>query len=107
MQGEQLRKLAVATIAFCCLLTPSYAEELENGSDETEQVIPPAVVEDQIDPDGTEPLNVSEIEITTKTPADEFISATTPLLVALMLGSVGLVVFTLASQSRRESSRLD
>lgn len=107
MVGEQLRKLAVLTLAFCCLLTPAHGDELESNSEETEQVIPPAVVEDQIDPHGSEPLEVDEIQITTKTPADEFISATTPLLVALMLGSVGLVVFTLATQSRRESSRLD
>jgi hypothetical protein len=80
---------------------------MDRKSDETEQVIPPTMVDGQIDPIGAEPLNLSEIEVTTKTPADEFISATTPLLVALMLGSVGLVVFTLQSQSKRESAQLD
>jgi hypothetical protein len=102
-----LRKLAAVTLAFGCLLTPAYANDREKNSEETEHVIPPAIVEDQIDPHATQPLEIDEIEITTKTPADEFITATTPLLVALMLGSVGLVVFTLASQSRRESARLD
>ena len=55
----------------------------------------------------TEPLDLAEIQITTKTPADEFITATTPLLVALMLGSVGLVVFTLVSQSKKDAAQLD
>lgn len=102
-----MRKLAAITLGFSCLLGPAHANDLENQTDDTEQVIPPAVVEDQIDPHGTAPLVISDIEITTQTPADEFITATTPLLVALMLGSVGLVVFTLASQSGRENSRLD
>jgi hypothetical protein len=64
-------------------------------------------VDDQLDPTATEPLDLSEIEVTTKTPADEFITATTPLLVALMLGSVGLVIFTLVSQSKKDSAQLD
>jgi hypothetical protein len=100
-----MRKLAALTLLFSAFMSPALANDLENNSEETEQVIPPAIVDGQVNP--TEPLDLSEIEITTKTPADEFISATTPLLVALMLGSVGLVVFTLVSQSRKESARLD
>jgi hypothetical protein len=102
-----VRKLAIFTLAFSAFISPSYADELDNRSDETEQVIPPAIVDGQVDPTATEPLNLSEIEITTKTPADEFITATTPLLVALMLGSVGLVIFTLVSQSKKDAAQLD
>ncbi|MFZ9744489.1 MAG: hypothetical protein ACO3BY_03060 [Aquiluna sp.] len=100
-----MRKLAALTLLFSAFVSPAFANDLENNGEETEQVIPPAIVDGQVNQ--TEPLDLSEIEITTKTPADEFISATTPLLVALMLGSVGLVVFTLVSQSRKESARLD
>lgn len=102
-----MRKIALFTLAFSAFLSPAYANDLDSKSDETEQVIPPAIVDGQVDPHATEPLDLSQIEITTKTPADEFITATTPLLVALMLGSVGLVVFTLVSQSKKESARLD
>jgi len=102
-----LRKLALLTLAFSALISPSYADDLDNRSDETEQVIPPAIVDGQVDPSATEPLDLSEIEVTTQTPADEFITATTPLLVALMFGSVGLVIFTLVSQSRRDAAQLD
>lgn len=101
-----MRKLALLTLAFAFVSGPAIANELDNSSEETEQVIPPTVVDGQV-PTATQPLNLTEIEITTRTPADEFITATTPLLVALMLGSVGLVVYTLISQSGRESSRLD
>lgn len=102
-----MRKLALFILAFSAFISPSYADELDNRSDETEQVIPPAIVDGQVDPTATEPLNLSEIEVTTKTPADEFITATTPLLVALMLGSVGLVIFTLVSQSKKDAAQLD
>lgn len=101
-----MRKLALVTLAFAFLSGPSLANELDNSSDDTEQVIPPAVIDDQVKT-ATIPMNLDEIEITTKTPADEFITATTPLLVALMLGSVGLVAYTLISQSGRESARLE
>ena len=101
-----MRKIATLTLAFSCLLGPALANNLETDSEETEQVIPPAIV-DENSQSSTEPLDLDEIEITTKTPADEFVNATTPLLVALMLGSVGLVIVTLVSQSKRENSRLD
>lgn len=101
-----MRKLAVLALAFFVFSSPAVADELENSSDDTEQVIPPTIVDNQTQ-SVTEPLDLDEIEITTKTPADEFITATTPLLLALILGSVGLVAFTLISQSKRQSSRLD
>lgn len=88
-----MRKLALVALAFAFLSSPALANELDNSSDDTEQVIPPAVIDDQV-PTATNPLNLDEIQITTKTPADEFITATTPLLVALMLGSVGLVAYS-------------
>lgn len=102
-----MRKLALFTLAFSAFVGPAVADDADNRSNETEQVIPPAIVDGQVDPMATEPLNLSEIQITTQTPADEFISATTPLLVALMLGSVGLVVFTLVSQSKKDAAQLD
>lgn len=73
--------------------------ELEEGS-HLEQVIPPAMFnEDQFEI-VSEPLNFDEIVVTEQTPADRFVSATTPLVVALMLGSVGLVIFTLTRVER-------
>jgi hypothetical protein len=68
-----------------------HEDELFREGDEIEQVIPPVIV------------NGQEIEITTLTPADRFMNATTPLVVALMFGSVGLVVYTLASQGKGDS----
>lgn len=74
--------------------------ELELDPDShIQQVIPPAMVDDQLDPFATKPIDFSRVEITTLTPADKYISATTPLAVGLMLGTVSLVVYTLVSQS--------
>jgi hypothetical protein len=80
-----------------------HEDELFREGDEIEQVIPPVIVSGQVDPNAAEPLNLQEIEITTLTPADRFMNATTPLVVALMFGSVGLVVYTLATQGKGDS----
>jgi hypothetical protein len=42
-----------------------------------------------------EPIDFSRVEITTLTPADKFVNATTPLVMALAMGSVALVGYSL------------
>jgi len=99
-----VKKLAAIVLALFALSSPAVADEDDlpmDGGEQT-QVVPHAVVENQLDPRAAEPIDMSSVKITTMTPADEFAAATTPLAVALMLGSVGLVVFTLVSQSRRD-----
>ena len=48
-----------------------------------------------------QPIQISEIEITTLTPADRFTFAITPLIVALAMGSVALVWIGLAQSVER------
>jgi hypothetical protein len=72
------------------------------NADDRESVIPPAEVGTMIDPHAQDPIDLSKIEISTLTPADKFVNATTPLVVALGLGSVALVIYTLA-QGAKES----
>lgn len=103
-----MRRIAgVALMGALFFVSPAAADEHEDElfreGDEIEQVIPPVIVNGQVDPNAAEPLNLQEIEITTLTPADRFMNATTPLVVALMFGSVGLVVYTLASQGKGDS----
>ncbi len=103
-----MRKIAGVVLMGAMLLAgPALADDHEDDlfreGDEIEQVIPPVVVNGQVDPNAAEPLNLDEIQITTMTPADRFMNATTPLVVALMFGSVGLVVYTLATQGRGDS----
>ncbi|MEY4740819.1 MAG: hypothetical protein RL402_344, partial [Actinomycetota bacterium] len=47
-------------------------------------------------------INVSEIVITRQTPADQFVLATTPLVLALGAGSIGLVIYTFARGAKGE-----
>lgn len=102
-----MRRIAgVALMGALFFASPAMADEqdeLSREGDEIEQVIPPVIVNGQVDPSAAEPLNLEEIEITTLTPADRFMNATTPLVVALMFGSVGLVVYTLATQGKGDS----
>ena len=97
-----MKKLAALALVFLALSAPANAEDEFQGGDEQTQVIPPAVVENQTNPKASKPIDLNEVEITTMTPADEFAAATTPLVVALMFGSVGLVVYTLATQGRQD-----
>ena len=100
------RSLSGAVLLGSLMLAgPALADEddLSRDGNEIEQVIPPVVVNGQVDPNAAEPLDLDRIEITTLTPADRFMNATTPLVVALMFGSVGLVVYTLATQGRGDS----
>lgn len=98
-------KLIAALLLLLVFLFPQSAlaqEEFESGGDgDVEQVIPPATVEEK-GHNYSEPINFDDIVITNQTPADQFVAATTPLVVALMLGSVGLVVYTLARGDKFE-----
>ena len=50
----------------------------------------------------SDPIDVSKIVITEQTPADQFVMATTPLVLALAAGSIGLVIYTIARGSKGE-----
>jgi hypothetical protein len=101
-------KLAIqlAASALLVLATPLGAmanDEIELDEDShLEQVIPPAMVERDAFEVVSEPLNLDSIVVTDRTPADHFVNATTPLVVALMLGSVGLVIYTLTRADNRD-----
>lgn len=102
-----MKRVAGCLLALSLLSGPAFADEdgddLERNDDDIEQVIPPAKVEGQVDQSGAEPLDISQIKVTTETPADQFINATTPLYVVLFLGTIGLVVVTLVTQGRGNS----
>ena len=99
-----MRKAVAVFLALPMILSPlaAFADEYGDESESQEQVIGPQVHS----PDGSapksEPINVSEIVITRQTPADTFVLATTPLVLALGVGSIGLVIYTFARGSKRE-----
>ena len=103
-----MRRAAVklAAGAMLLLFTPTAAfanDEIELDEDShLQQVIPPTMVQEGSFVVVNEPLNLDEILVTERTPADLFVSATTPLVVALMLGSVGLVIFTLTRVDKHD-----
>ncbi len=72
--------------------------KLEEDS-HVQHVVPPTMVDTQVGTFDSKPVDFSQVEITTLTPADKYVSATTPLVVGLMLGTVSLVAYTLVSQS--------
>jgi len=97
-----LKVVAVSLLAmpFAALGFTAEGHDLELDTDShVQQVIPPAMVDQQIGSFDSQPVDFSQIEITTLTPADKYVSATTPLMVGLVLGTVSLVVYTLVSQS--------
>jgi len=97
-----LKVVAVSLLAmpFSALGFTAEGDELELDTDShVQQVIPPAMVDKQVGSFDSQPVDFSQIEITTLTPADKYVSATTPLMVGLVLGTVSLVVYTLVSQS--------
>jgi hypothetical protein len=94
--------MRVKLVALTLLALPILGASPAFADDEKDRAIPPAEVGTMIDPHAKEPIELSEIEITTLTPADRFVNATTPLVVALGLGSVALVIYTLA-QGAKES----
>ena len=102
-----MRKVAAVFLALPILMFPLAAlaneESTERGERESqEQVIGPQVHSPNETSQQTEPINVSEIVITKQTPADQFVMATTPLVIALAAGSVGLVIYTIARGSKVE-----
>ncbi len=71
------------------------------ADDEDDTMVPPAVLEEG----GSRPapIDLSEIEITRMTPADEFAQATTPLVVAMGIGAITLIVVTVAGSKAKSS----
>ena len=85
-----LAKLVAAFLLATPILLP-----LAAFADEDSEIVPPAKVDNSVEIEEREPINFSEVEITTLTPADKFVNATTPLVIALAAGSVALVAYTL------------
>lgn len=86
--------------AASLLLLPALALPLAAlADDDDERVIGPSSVEDQANNNLSEPINVEDIVISTQTDADRFVNATTPLALALGVGSLSLVIYTLARSS--------
>lgn len=97
--------IAPAVGALMLISLPSGASENNIELDEdshVQQVIPPTMLQEGTYLVVGEPLDLNSIVITDKTPADHFVSATTPLVIALMFGSVGLVIYTLARGEKQD-----
>ena len=97
----QLAAASLLTLGAPAATLASTDIELDDDS-HLQQVIPPALLEEGSFEIVSEPLNLNDIVITDRTPADLFVSATTPLVVALMLGSVGLVIYTLTRVDKQD-----
>ena len=97
-------KLAASAMLVICTPVAAFAnDEIELDEDShLQQVIPPAMVQEGSFEVVSEPLNLDAILVTERTPADLFVSATTPLVVALMLDSVGLVIYTLTRVDKHD-----
>jgi hypothetical protein len=84
------------------LLMPlaAFANDDEEGYEQdSEHIIGPSNVEEMNVPQMSDPINVENIRTSNLTPADHFVNATTPLVLALGLGSLGLVIYTLIRSS--------
>ena len=82
------------------LLLPALSLPLAALADEDdERVIGPSSLEEKANSNISEPIKVEDIVITTQTDADKFVNATTPLALALGIGSLSLVIYTLARSS--------
>ena len=82
------------------LLLPALSLPLAALADEDdEHVIGPSSLEEKANSNLSEPIKVEDIVITTQTDADKFVNATTPLALALGIGSLSLVIYTLARSS--------
>ena len=101
-----MRKVVAVFLALPIFMFPLAALADEPGeSDEREsqeQVIGPQLHSPSDSVQKSDPIDVSKIVITTQTPADQFVMATTPLVLALAAGSVGLVIYTVARGSKGE-----
>ena len=97
-----MRKLVAALLLMPALLMPlaAFANDDEEGYEqESEHIIGPSNVEEMNVPQMSDPINVENIRTSNLTPADHFVNATTPLVLALGLGSLGLVIYTLIRSS--------
>ena len=90
----RFKLVALALLALPVLPLAAHAGD-------SDHVIPPTKMK-QTDPFSQPPIDVSKLEISTLTPADRFVNATTPLVIGLGLGSIALVIYTLA-QGAKES----
>lgn len=100
---RQLIAAAVGSLLLISLPSIAFGNEIELDEDShLQQVIPPTMLQQGTFQMVGEPLNVNSIVITDKTPADHFVSATTPLVIALMFGSVGLVIYTLVRVEKQD-----
>jgi hypothetical protein len=90
-----MRRLFASLLIFLALPLAAFAD------DEDDTMVPPTVVEE----DGSRPapIDLSEIEITRMTPADEFAQATTPLIVAMGIGAITLIVVSMAGSKAKTS----
>lgn len=97
-----MRKFVALLMIAPALMTPVAALAYDAGPDESqesEHIIGPSNVEEMNVPQMSEPISVENIRISNLTPADHFVNATTPLVLALGLGSLGLVIYTLIRSS--------
>lgn len=78
----------------------------ERPAEDMGEGIPPVLVDgtEKLNPYLHEPIDPTGIEITTVTPADRFIRATTPLLAGLTLGALGLLVLAISQAVRKRSA---
>lgn len=90
-----LAKLVAAMLLSTPILFPIAA-----FADEDSEIVPPAQIDTKSETEEREPIDLTKIEITTLTPADKFVNATTPLVMALGMGSVALVAYTLAQGAK-------
>lgn len=88
-----------AKLVASLLLAAPLMFPIASFADDEMEIVPPARVDSEFQ-DRREPIDFDEIEITTLTPADKFVNATTPLVVALGLGSFALVAYTLVQGSK-------
>lgn len=94
---------AIGSLLLIGLPTQALGNDIELDEDShLQQVIPPTMLQEGSFQVLGEPLDVNSIVITDRTPADQFVSATTPLVIALMFGSVGLVIYTLVRVEKQD-----
>ena len=101
-----MRKVVAVFLALPIFLFPlaALADESDepNERESQEQVIGPHRHQPNDSVQKSDPIDVSKIVITEQTPADQFVMATTPLVLALAAGSIGLVIYTIARGSKVE-----
>lgn len=90
----------LAKLTAALLLTSPLLFPLGAWASEDMEFISPTKVDKVIYPQGKQPIDLSKVQITTLTPADRFVNATTPLVVSLAMGSLALVAYTLIQGSK-------